>query len=343
MLNLKCKINSERGGIELLVLAVVVLASIMLVGGSFKINKSIPPSNGQAVNIQDVQPGTAQNTLQISGLATATPVPIPPPPVYQPPPVPGIPYVPGPPSGSSAPLATPAPQACGIAVWGFTNICGNGCVMDGPVSNQSKCCPGVGGGDYNGRTQYWCDAKPVIYLYPTKPTNVSVKVTIPGKITVSIPQYDQNEGWKNVLAYPNGDLIYKNNKYSELFYETIQERTTPPATGWVVKMSNLKAKLTVITTKLGLKENEQNEFLAYWLPRLKDLNKPYVFVSVFTGNEKQSIDKVDISPKPDTFIEFIMYYKGVDAPFNIKPLELPQNIPQRTGFTAVEWGGILDY
>lgn len=336
----------EKGGIELLVLAVVVLASIMLTGGSFSFNNSLPQNNGQPVNIQDIQPGPAQNTLQISGLATATPVPIPPPIQISNPP-------PGNTSGTIPQITTAPnqslPTTCGLTTtpWGaFNNNCGPGnCVIDGPATKASDCCPGSGGQANwpDNRSPYWCDAKPVIYLYPTKPTNVSVKITIPGKITVSIPKYEENEGWKNVLAYPNGDLIYKNNKYSELFYETIQERTTPPAAGWVVKMSNLKAKLTVITTKLGLKENEQQEFLSYWLPRLKDLEKPYVFVSVFTGNEKQSIDKVDISPKPDTFIEFIMYYKGVDAPFNIKPLELPQDIPPRTGFTAVEWGGILDY
>jgi uncharacterized protein YegL len=261
------------------------------------------------------------------------------------------------PSPSPAPQANnPTPQpsitiitTCGLGTIQFStgNECGPGnCVMDGFPSAQNPCCPGVAQyeGSNVGRPDlpFYCDAKPVIYLYPEKPTKVSVKVTIPGKITVSIPKYEEPEGWQNVLAYPDGTLVYQGKKYSELFYETIQARTEPPRNGWAVKATDLNRKLTEITSSLGLNSKEQGEFLAYWLPRLKDLDKPYIFVSFFDPLIKDSVDKVDITPKPDNFIQFIMYFKGLDRNQKINPPAYPI-VPQRKGFTAVEWGGILDY
>lgn len=335
--------SCEHGGIEFAVLAIVVLASFIIAGGTFSFNNSLPQNSGQAVNIQDTQPGTAENTLQIQGLKTATPAPAAPPPVYEPPP-PGA-------SGNPNPTYVPNGSTCGLTTtpWGDFNVnqnnCGPGnCVMDGPATQASDCCPGTGGQANwpDARVPYWCDAKPVIYLYPEKPTNVSVKVTVPGKITVSIPQYEAETGWQNILAYPDGTLIYQGKKYSELFYETLQEKATPPNNGWLVKAADLNGKLTEITSNLGLNSKEQNEFLAYWLPRLKDLNKPYVFVSFFDPLVKPSIDRVDITPTPDNFIQFIMYFKGLNKNQKANSPTYPL-VPKRTGFTAVEWGGILDY
>ncbi|MCL6096538.1 MAG: hypothetical protein M1444_02525 [Patescibacteria group bacterium] len=336
--------NNPKGETVLWVLILVILAGVMLVGG-LSSSKSIPPNNGQAVNIIDTQSGTTQDTLQIGWLKTATPAPTAPPPVYQPPP-PAVPT-----SGNPAPTYVPNGSTCGLTTtpWGNFNInqnnCGtNNCVMDGPATKASDCCPGTGGQANwpDSRVPYWCDAKPVIYLYPEKPTRVWVEVTIPGEITVSIPKYEESQGWKDVLAYPDGTLIYQGKTYSELFYETMQERTTPPENGWVVKTSDLKGKLTEITSALGLNRREQNEFLAYWFPRLNSLNKPYVFVSFFDPLIKDSIDRVDITPTPNNFIQFIMYFKGLDKNRKVNPPNYPL-IPQRTGFTAVEWGGILDY
>ena len=98
-----------------------------------------------------------------------------------------------------------------------------------------------------------------------------------------------------------------------------------------------------ITTRLGLKPNEQAEFLSYWLTRLNSLKTPLVQISIFSQASKDLIDQVNITPKPDTFIQFIMYFKGLDKPVSLAELTLPNSIPDRVGFTAVEWGGIIDY
>lgn len=235
---------------------------------------------------------------------------------------------------------------------------GKCCVRDGGVRDPAQCCSGVpycdytknppqGSGGINcggtgGKPNlYWCNAKPVIYLYPKTKTTVSVKVKVPGTIPVSIPDYPV-DGWKNIEAYPDGSLIYQGKKYNELFYESSITPVTPPHAGIIVPVENLQNSLTDITTRLGLKSNERQEFLAYWLPRLSSLKSPYVQVSVFSQESKELIDHVDIFPKPDTFIQFIMYYKGLQQPVPLKSLQLPETIPARIGFTAVEWGGIID-
>lgn len=187
-----------------------------------------------------------------------------------------------------------------------------------------------------------CVAKPIIYLYPIAQTMVDVKITIPGKVIISDPLYP-DDGWKNVLASPNGTLLYKNNKYHELFYESDVDKVNAPDDGIVIAKSDLKDKLTEATTKLGLNKFEQKEFLEYWIPELNKLNSPYILFSVIDPMEKERIDHVDISPIPDTFIGFLAYFKPQDSPeTDLMPLVLPENPPNRTGFTAVEWGGTID-
>ena len=47
------------------------------------------------------------------------------------------------------------------------------------------------------------DAKPVIYLYPTEETEVSVKLEYGGEFIATYPKY--NDGWE-VIASPDGTL-----------------------------------------------------------------------------------------------------------------------------------------
>ena len=186
----------------------------------------------------------------------------------------------------------------------------------------------------------YCVGKPVIYLYPEKPTSVDVTLTIPGEIYISIPSYPQS-GWKNVLAEPDGTLTYQGKTYHELYYESKVNTNLKPAGGIIIPMSELSGKLSELTGKLGLKSSEQKEFLAYWLPKLEELQKPYILFSVLTSVQKESVDHVEISPKPDTFINFLAYFKGLDFPVETQPLVIPAPT-KRTGFTAVEWGGTID-
>lgn len=190
--------------------------------------------------------------------------------------------------------------------------------------------------------QEWCIGKPVIYLYPLAPAYIDVEVVAPGTIFVSDPWYPQG-GWKNVLAYPNGSLIYQGQAYRELYYETdIDGEIRIPNNGLLIERENLLEKLTLYTMQLGLSEFESSEFTEYWVPLLRELDAPYILFSILDKEEKERIDTVRISPTPDTFIAFIAYFKPVYSYYQPPPLELPPHPPKRIGFTAVEWGGTVD-
>lgn len=183
--------------------------------------------------------------------------------------------------------------------------------------------------------------KPVIYLYVDKPTFVDVTLLTPGQIVESIPTIETGNKWTDVLALPGGILKYQNNYYRELYYESSQEKVNPPDNGVFINTQNLEQELKTQVLKLGLLGIEADEFVDYWLPRLENLNKPYIFFSILSKEEKKRTDHVEISPKPDVFIEFIAYFKGVDEKFQTKSFAFPQ-VPNRKGFTAVEWGGVID-
>ncbi len=189
-----------------------------------------------------------------------------------------------------------------------------------------------------------CNSKPVIYFYSPKTLSVDVKLDIPGFVTESIPHYPAN-GWQNVTVHPqgtiDGTLSYQNKSYKELYYEDETSKATPPQEGFVIKTSDLKPSLREYTAKLGLNASEQAEFLNYWVPRLTDLHVPYIFFTVFDEAQKEKVDHVIVNPAPDTSIAFLAYFKPLNTPIQVAPLQFPV-VPKRDGFTMVEWGGTIE-
>ena len=107
--------------------------------------------------------------------------------------------------------------------------------------------------------------KPVIYLYPTTSTNVSVQVNPVGGISKPEPIY--NNGW-NVLAQPSGVLTYNNTQYPYLFWEGGLGSYKIPNNGFVVpkqqvqkllseKSRRQEGKLKLATVTLRRKERIQ--------------------------------------------------------------------------------------
>jgi len=186
-----------------------------------------------------------------------------------------------------------------------------------------------------------CLGKPVIYLYPTEPTYISVKLSMPGHVVESIPAYPEN-GWQNVLAQPNGELTFQGKQYTELYYESSVTHPLPPKDGIVISNNQARQTLIDVTNKLGLNTHEQQELLNYWLPKLKALQSPYLLISVFPNATKEQIDHVGISPEPQTRIQFLLYFKPLQQKINLPELQLPLTPPLRNGFTEVEWGGTID-
>jgi hypothetical protein len=334
-------LNSSKGGVG----TVVIFLGVMILGAvifnSTLVNKSTVDTT-KTYHLSDISTTTQKQNLQLDALQPITETPTLPPIKPTKAIVPTIP----PPQSSTCPkdgFVPFDPNSCQCT--GFLYQCvGHQALVNGQHDALADvfCKPRDSDG-------YYCFSKPVIYLYPQNPTYVTVTLSIPGKITTSIPPFEGLNtrekslgGWKDVLALPSGVLKYKNNFYRELFYESSIKDVKAPDNGMFLASSNLEAELFLQTEKLGLNPLESKEFVAYWLPTLKSLNKKYIFFSILTQDEKERTDKVTISPRPDNFIEFIAYFKGVDEKFETQPFIYP-TVPVRTGFTAVEWGGTIDY
>ena len=176
--------------------------------------------------------------------------------------------------------------------------------------------------------------KPVIYLYPTRTTDVSVKVSLKnGHFTESIPAGD---GEWNVTASPDGKLVDKasGKSYDYIYWESSDETEYDWSEGYVVAGCEAEAFLDRILPEMGLNEKEAAEFSDYWLPRLEknSFNLITFQTTCYTDNVN-----MDISPEPDSVLRLFMAFKAVPAPVSV---ENPTIKPfERKGFTVVEWGG----
>ncbi|MBI5530952.1 MAG: hypothetical protein HY918_05675 [Candidatus Doudnabacteria bacterium] len=178
--------------------------------------------------------------------------------------------------------------------------------------------------------------KPVIYLYPTKPQEVFVKVSPVGGMSKSDPEY--GNGWQ-VFAEPDGKLTEKISglNYPYLFWEGRGGIYESPKKGFVVKQSDVSKFLDDKLAMFGLNRKETVDFKEFWLPRMQ--GSPYYFIS-FMGNEVMDmLAPLDVSPKPDTVIRVLMDFTPLDKKITVDEYKI--HTPQRKGFVVVEWGGVL--
>ena len=179
------------------------------------------------------------------------------------------------------------------------------------------------------------DFKPIIYLYPEKSTEISVKLGKPENITCSYPKY--NKGW-HVIANPDGTLFDVNTgrKLYSLYWEGLHSEPYNFDEGFVVRGNKtiefLEEKLAI----LGLTEIEAEEFIVYWLPKLQD--NEYNYIKFATMNEINNNMPLEFSVEPDTIIRVLMQFKGLKNSIDVQEQKL--ETPERTGFVAVEWGGM---
>ena len=179
--------------------------------------------------------------------------------------------------------------------------------------------------------------KPVIYLYPEKDTEVSVKLGFKGTLTATIP--DHGDGW-NVLAKTDGTLtdLYDGKEYPYLFWEGNTKFAPDMQKGFLVKGTETADFLEDILAKIGLLPHEINDFIAYWLPFLQE--NPYNLIT-FQGENYTDIAPLTITPAPDSILRVFMVYRPLEEPIDI---EEPDFIPfERKGFSVIEWGGAQSY
>lgn len=176
------------------------------------------------------------------------------------------------------------------------------------------------------------DYKPVIYLYPEEETQVSVCLTLDGKLTCTYPAY--GSGW-TVTAQPDGTLMdARGQTYNYLYWEGETYAQYDLSEGFCVKGEDTAAFLETALDQLGLTRREANEFIVYWLPLME--GNPYNIIS-FQTDIYTSAAQLEVAPTPDTLIRVFMAWQASDTFVELPEQEL--SAPQRTGFTVVEWGG----
>lgn len=189
------------------------------------------------------------------------------------------------------------------------------------------------------------ECKPAIYLYPDQKQLVNVKVTPLGQLTYTDPLYDEEKGW-TVEANPNGALFAMNNKpltNNYLYYESKirDEAIQKPAKGWVVKFQDLEGLYKNILPKLGLNEKETKDFVDYWTKALPQA--PYYFMGIVDPENVDEIEKLEITPKPDSINRVRVYFERLDSFKRVEPpvLALPSSLLPSHSFRVVEWGGMV--
>ena len=176
-------------------------------------------------------------------------------------------------------------------------------------------------------------AKPILYLYPEKKTKVNITFQHPEYLETTYPKFIKS--W-DVVAYPNGDLYDNNNKYYYgLYWDEKKVHAVDFHEGFYVDKEHAIEFLEEKLNFIGLNDRERNEFIMYWLPILEKNEKNLVYFEL--TDERESVNAIKISPKPDSLLRIVIHVKKVNDKVSVKEQKLVSF--KRKGFVAVEWGG----
>jgi hypothetical protein len=180
--------------------------------------------------------------------------------------------------------------------------------------------------------------KPVIYLYPTETTELNLQLYLQGGFTASIPPYGE-KGW-TVTAAPDGTLLNQadGQTYPYLFWEGFGGEYPQSEFYDVVARDDVPMYLINTLWRAGFNQTEMRDFMDFWLPRMQGAR--YYKISWIGTEAFNQLAPLSISQKPDTMIRVLMEYEPLTAAEDSKPAPVAER-PERTGFTLLEWGGVL--
>lgn len=190
------------------------------------------------------------------------------------------------------------------------------------------------------------ECKPAIYLYPEKAMPVNVKVRPQGFLTYTEPLYNSMTGW-NVFADPSGTVTTMDHKQFEyLYYESkiLDHAIQKPKNGYIIAFDHLEDFYTSVLPNLGLNKKETNDYITYWMKYLPKAD--FYFIGIMDKQSINAIEPLTIQPSPKTNIRVRLYYQALtreEAEEKQKTIQEPTltAIPERQGFTMVEWGGMV--
>jgi hypothetical protein len=177
--------------------------------------------------------------------------------------------------------------------------------------------------------------KPNIYLYPIEKIQLTVKLKFPkgGKVIKSIPEYGKS--W-NVSVSSNG-LI--NDSFTYLFYESSQPDIWQREYGWTIKVDELDLFFRKNLKDYGFKAHEIDDFIDYWIPRLKEYD--YYLIYPQTNSIINKVIELNISKKPDNLLRLFYFIEG-QKNTKVKLKNPIINHFERKDFFVTEWGVILN-
>ena len=176
--------------------------------------------------------------------------------------------------------------------------------------------------------------KPIIYIYPNKEIDLTIKLKNNDLLTYTYPKY--NNEW-NVHVDTKGNIYdYKSKRnYYALYWEALDNTKVDMNEGFVVEGTEIVEFLEEKLKYLGLNEKEINEFIIYWIDKLEG-NK-YNYIRFRSIEEINKYMPLEFSINPDALIRVVMDYKPLDKKITVKEQVLEKK--ERHGFTVVEWGG----
>jgi hypothetical protein len=177
--------------------------------------------------------------------------------------------------------------------------------------------------------------KPNIYIYAMRNLSVNVQLFPYEYITISEPSYPKNTGWNAKIK--NGSI---NGKEDFLFYEAcVPDSGFQKEEGFIVKGSCIKEDLSCLLDLYHFSAREKYDFIEYWTGML-DEGLSYTFYPQYN----ECIDRimpVIITPKPDHIFRIWFYIVPIDSEHNQEVIKPHIVVPEREGYYAIEWGGII--
>lgn len=188
---------------------------------------------------------------------------------------------------------------------------------------------------YKDRGDRMISKKPVVYLYSDKEMQFNLKLKPSGDFIYTHPKH-KPAGWE-VKVSENNELSVDGKSHDYLFWESNQEVPLyDKSEGFIIGGDDVIAFLESSLSKLGLNGKEQNDFIAYWGPKLSENQFNYVhFITAQSYSDQ--IASYESSEKIDSEIRIFMVFHKTDQLHTVNEQSLQKF--ERKGLTLVEWGG----
>jgi hypothetical protein len=177
--------------------------------------------------------------------------------------------------------------------------------------------------------------KPVVYVYPEFDTWINISLGIKGKMIFSYPKY--KDGWK-FIAHPSGKLETNGREFDYLFWDGLKSDDDwryDKQEGFIVDSDSLIPFFENILPILGMNARETQDFITYWVPRMKKNESNYVHFLL--GSQCEQVATMNIIPTPESLIRVYMLWGNAEKEQGVKGQTISPL--KRKGYTVVEWGG----